>query len=114
MPGRLIFRGRSKYNARRVTVGNITFSSKGEAKRWQDLCIMQQAGEITNLRRQVKYPIEVNGIHITTYTADFVYDSCGKIVVEDFKSPATKTEAYRLRKKLLKACYGIDILETEK
>jgi len=69
------------------------------------------AGEIINLELQPKFPIEVNGIKICTYIADFRYkERDGTEVVEDCKG--FKTDVYRLKKKLVKAIYGIEILET--
>jgi hypothetical protein len=46
------------------------------------------------------------------YIADFVYTTCtGKKVVEDVKSPATRTDVYKIKKKLMRQKYGIEIKE---
>lgn len=46
------------------------------------------------------------------YYADFVYkDANGNVVVEDAKSPATRTEAYKIKRKLLLYFHGIRIKE---
>ena len=47
------------------------------------------------------------------YTADFAYKVNGLDVVEDVKSKPTRTEAYRLRKKIVEASYGIKVTEIE-
>ena len=103
---------RPKYGNRKVTVGDITFDSAKEAKRWGELQFMVKAGEIKNLDRQVRFPIIVNGMKVCTYIADHVYDEMAGRVVEDVKSEFTRKDpVYRLKYKLMKACHGIDIRE---
>jgi len=100
-----------KYGNKRTEVDGFTFDSKAEAARWQQLTLLQRAGEIRNLQRQVSYPIVVNGVKVCTYCADFVYeDARGNRITEDTKG--VKTPAYNLKKKLMKAVHGIDILES--
>src|SRR5690606_20173910 len=73
------------------------------------------AGEISNLRLQVKFPILINGVKVCTYIADFGYIDLRKTdvfgsaveVVEDAKG--FETETFRLKKKLMKAVYGVEI-----
>ncbi len=96
--------------AQRTTVDGETFHSKREARRYQDLRLLERAGEITNLQRQVRFPIKINGELVTTYVSDFTYEQDGKVVVEDSKG--WRTDMYKLKKILVKASYGIDILET--
>jgi hypothetical protein len=62
----------------------------------------------------VRYPLAVNGEPVATYVADFVYDEDGATIVEDFKSPASRTPLYRLKKRLMWAVHGIDIREAER
>lgn len=89
-----------------------SFQSKLEMRRWQELTILQKAGEISELERQVTYRLDVNGYHIAKYIADAVYkDKNGNLIVEDTKSVATATPTYKLKKRLMKAIHGIDILE---
>ena len=95
------------------TVGGVVFHSKKEAKRWLALCGMAERGEISGLRRQVKFPLEVCGRIVANYVADFVYETGGASVVEDVKSPPTrKLEAYRIKRALMLACRGVVIVET--
>lgn len=104
-------RPRSKYGNTLTKVGEITFHSKKEAKRYGDLTLLLRAGVISDLKLQVKFPIIVDGALITTYIADFVYlDANGDRVVEDVKGYAT--EVYALKRKLMKAILNITILET--
>ena len=104
---------KNKYGAIKTTVGGITFDSKLEAKHWIELCTLQKAGEISNLERQVSFPIVVNETKVCTMRPDFVYSNKNGVrVIEDTKSVITaKNPVYRLKKKLLKAIYGIDIIE---
>ena len=101
---------RNKYNAKKTTINGITFHSKKEAERYLVLMSMEQAGEITELELQPRWPLVVNGVKIGRYTADFQYRQGGRLVVEDVKG--VRTRDYVLRKKLMRACYGIEIKET--
>ena len=103
---------RPKYGNRKVKMGDLTFDSAKEAKRWGELQFMVKAGEIKNLERQVRFPIIVNGVKVCTYVADYVYDEMAGRVVEDVKSEFTRKDpVYQLKNKLMKACHGIDIRE---
>lgn len=106
--------GGTKYGNRKTEVNGILFDSKLEAGRWSELCLLAHGGAITGLARQVDYPLVVEGVHICTYRADFVYTelATGALVVEDAKGHAT--ESYRLKKRLLKALYGLEIVEIRK
>ena len=107
---------RSKFGAVKTVVDGITFASKREASRYQELCLLQRAGHIRGLTCQVRYPLDVNGTHIADYVADFCYAEVGdapvqvRFVVEDCKG--MRTPIYRLKKKLMLACHGITIRET--
>jgi hypothetical protein len=102
---------RSKYANETVDLGGVRFDSKREARRWGELQLMERVGRICDLRRQVRYRLEVNGLHVCDYLADFTYQEEGELVVEDVKSPPTRTAVYRVKKKLLKALMGLDIRE---
>jgi hypothetical protein len=86
------------------------FDSTGEHARWCQLKLLRDAGAIANLRRQVRYPLVVGGVKVATYVADFVYEEGGKETVEDWKG--FRTSEYRLKARLMLACWGITILET--
>lgn len=111
---------RSKYRNIRTTVDGIAFDSKREAARWTELRLLERAGQIRNLERQVSYALTVNGVKIGTYRCDFAYEDrktdCDLMVwfvpvVEDVKGMLTPM--YRLKKKLMKALHGVEILETK-
>ena len=102
-------RGWSKYGAKKTVVDGITFPSKLEAKRYGELLILQKAGAISCLKRQVPFDLEVNGHLICRYIADFTYtqSATGEIVCEDAKG--VMTPAFRLKAKLMEAVHGIVI-----
>lgn len=103
-----------KFNNRRTVVDGLTFDSRGEAARYSVLKGRADRGEITALETQARYRLEVNGLKIADYRADFRYQVDGVEVVEDFKSPATITPTFKIKRKLMKALHGIDILITMK
>lgn len=103
---------RTKYNVRTVKHEGLTFGSPAEKRRWQDLQLMEKAGEIGELELHPRFSLDVNGHHIGNYTGDFGYFTPKGYVVEDVKSKATKkARDYPLRKKLMRAIHGIEITE---
>ena len=107
----------NKYGARKTTFMGIKFASKWEAERWGELTAMEKAGYITDLQRQISYEIVVNDQKICKYVADFQYnkvDEYGNLeeVVEDAKG--VETAEFKLKKKLMKAVYGIEIYLSKK
>lgn len=102
---------RHKFGAVATVVDGHTFPSKAEARRYQELRLLEKAGQITKLRLQPRYDLHVNGQKIGEYRGDFEYTSlptCARIT-EDVKG--VKTPMYRWKKKHLKAEHGIDITE---
>jgi hypothetical protein len=91
-------------------IGGKRFASRKEGRRYIQLQWMQRAGEIGAIELQVTFSLDVNGIHICNYIADFVYWEKGFRIVEDTKG--VKTDEYKLKKKLMKAVHGITITET--
>ena len=106
-----------KYGNKKTVVDGITFDSRKEAQRWSELKLLQRAGEIFDLQRQVPFtliPKQVrDGKTIErpcVYKADFVYkDKDGTEVVEDVKGVCTKE--YRIKKKLMLWQFGIIVKE---
>ena len=103
--------GYQKYHAKQYTVDGVTFASKAEGHHYLELKALQRTGVIRNLELQPRYPLIVNGYKVCTYVADFRYvdSESGQMVVCDVKGALTPT--YRLKRKLMYACYGIEILE---
>lgn len=103
----------SKYNNRRVQTPDGWFDSQSELRRWGELQLLQKAGEIQNLRRQVPYELipKLGRLRAIVYIADFVYeDKSGKTVVEDKKG--FKSRVYMLKWRLMQWVHNIEILET--
>lgn len=109
-----------KYGNRKVKTEDGTFDSVKEFRRWQELKLMQRAGEIYDLRRQVPFVLipsqSENGKVIereVKYIADFTYRDrkTNRLVVEDTKSVATKTPEYIIKRKLMLYRNGLKIQE---
>lgn len=117
----------NKYGSKKVEVDGIVFDSKKEAKRYQELSLLEKAGAIQDLQRQVKYVLIPSqrepdtigargGIHKgktiekeCAYYADFVYQENGETVVEDTKG--MRTTEYIIKRKLMLYVHGIRIKE---
>lgn len=108
----------SKYGNHKTVIDGVTFDSQREAIRWQELRLMERAGMISGLTRQVPFELIPNvktrtgkTVRGVKYVADFVYrDQHGRQVVEDAKG--MKTEIYKIKAKLMLWLYGIEIQET--
>ena len=122
----------NKYNAKKVSVDGIEFDSKKEARRYQELLLLQKAGEIYMLERQKVYELlpaqrepdtvgKRGGVikgklleRAVEYVADFVYtDKNGKTIVEDVKGfrEGGAYAVFVLKRKLMLYRYGIKIIE---
>lgn len=107
----------SKYNSQRTFSSGKMYDSRREAERARILRLMQKAGEITNLKEQVKFELipaqYINGKCVeraVTYIADFTYiDKSGNLIVEDAKG--VRTEKYIIKRKLMLYVYGIRVQE---
>ena len=118
----------NKYHAQKIKVGDEVFHSKKELHRYEELCLLEKAGQIKGLRREVKYILIPAQREIIwkngkprqgrcierecAYIADFVYEENGQTIVEDVKGGnATKTEVYKIKRKLMLYVHGIRIRE---
>lgn len=122
----------NKYNAKKVVIDGIEFDSKKEAKRYQELLLLQKAGEIYMLERQKVYELlpaqrepdtvgKRGGVikgklleRAVDYVADFVYtNKNGETVVEDVKGfrEGVAYAVFVLKRKLMLYRYGIKIIE---
>lgn len=102
----------NKYKAKRTVVNGISFASKAEARRYTQLLFLQRAGAIEELELQPRLLLVVAKIKIGTYVGDFRYRDMvtGVMILEDVKG--VLTPVYRIKKRLVRALHGIDILET--
>lgn len=108
-----IGKNKNKYNAKKTTVDGIVFDSIIEGNRYCELKLLQRAGQISDLKWQVPFVLFEKSEHgrKLVYKADFTYMQNGQLVVEDTKSKATKTQVYKLKKRILAEKYGIVIKE---
>ena len=105
---------RSKYGNRPTIIAGARFDSQKEADFWTLLLDRAARGEITQLRRQVKFPllcpVEDRSAMVCVYVADFVYvDDRGRRHVVDVKGHAT--QLFRLKARWLYLQDGITIEE---
>lgn len=94
----------------------MTFDSKKERDRFRELSLLEKAGKITDLKRQVKFgllPSQCIGGKVVerpvSYIADFVYKQDGQKIVEDAKG--MKTRDYIIKRKLMLWIHGVQIKE---
>ena len=82
---------RHKYGAiPKTTADGVRHQSTAEARRWDALKLLERAGAISDLQRQVAFPLLVNGVQIGKYVADFVYYwPNSERVIEDVKGVET-------------------------
>lgn len=121
----------NKYHNRKTRVSNGQIAdSRKEARRYEELLLLQRAGKISNLRSQVPHELipaqyetyeryGKKGQRLTdgkklveravVYVADFVYIEDGKTVVEDTKG--VRTADYIIKRKLMLYIHGIRIRE---
>lgn len=101
-----------KFGNIKTMIDGIVFASAKEARRYVELRYLQAVGDISGLELQVSYDLEVNGEKVAAYVCDFRYVRNGETIVEDVKSAHTrKLPVYRLKKKLMKSIWGIEIQE---
>ena len=111
----------TKYKAIPTEIDGIRFASKKEATRYSQLKLLQRAGEISHLEVQPRFKIIINGSTLkydsgreAYYVADFAYFDASRErrIVEDVKSPATRTPVYKIKKALVEHIYpAVKIVE---
>lgn len=105
-----------KYKNEKIMLDNMKFDSKKEARRYWELKMLENANEISDVQRQVKFILipsqRINGKVVErecSYIADFVYKEGNRTIVEDTKGFRTKD--YIIKRKLMLSVYGIRIKE---
>lgn len=108
----------NKYKNKKVQYNEMIFDSKKEYSYYLKYKLMEQAGEIKDLKIQFPFTLietfklQDKTYRKTIYKADFTFvDKEGKYHVIDVKSKATRTQVYQLKKKLMAWKYGIEIEE---
>lgn len=112
----MTYRSNAKYGNRKVTADGQTFDSRKEYRRFCELRLLEKAGEVADLRRQVRFELlpaqRIDGKVVersVTYIADFTYTENGQTVVEDTKG--VRTKEYILKRKMMLFFHGIVIKE---
>ena len=126
---------KNKYRSKKITRDGLTFDSLKEYRRFCDLLLLEKAGAITDLKRQVAFKLIPAQFEViptgefykrgerkgqpkfkrvcieqsVVYNADFTYTENGKTVVEDTKGVRTKD--YIIKRKLMLHVLGIRIKE---
>ena len=110
----------SKYKAKKTVVDGITFDSKKEARRYQELKLLEMAGAIKDLVLQPRFLLQDKFKYKgkterkIEYVADFKYldTKTGRVVVEDTKG--YRPDVYKLKRKLFLKKHGdeFDFLES--
>ena len=97
---------KSKYNNKKAEYNGIKFDSKKERDYYIYLEGLEKAGEINNLKRQVKFELQPGfsfkgkRIRAINYYADFTYYTPdGQFHIVDTKG--VKTEVYKIKKKIM-------------
>jgi len=95
-----------KFHAKQTELDGIKFASKKEAKRYENLKMLQKGGAVLFFLRQTPFHLP-GGIK---YIADFiVFWSDGNVTIEDCKG--FKTQQYKTKKKMVESLYPIHIKE---
>ncbi len=104
---------RNKYHARRESIDGYLFGSRAEAARYRELKLLERAGQISMLRVHPRYEIIINEQKICIVEADFEFydEQQERTRVIDVKGMDLALS--RLKRKLVKVLYAIDI-EIEK
>ena len=103
-------RRRHKYNARKVERDGHTFDSGAEARRYNELRLLEQAGQIEGLQVHPVYeiiprlrdPWTGKTLRAIKYEADFAYCEDGRAIVEDVKGVQTRVFGIKWRLFLLR------------
>lgn len=125
--------GGNKYKAKKIEIDGMKYDSKKEYNRHMDLLILEKAGEIKDLKRQVKFVLipaqrepdrvgarggKIQGKVIErecAYVADYVYTDVktGEQVVEDVKGykGGGAYDLFTIKRKMMLYFYGIKVKE---
>lgn len=99
----------NKYGAKKTTLDGITFDSKAEARYYASLKQREKAGEVHSVELQRPYVLAVDGFLITTYKADFAFWDQIEERQRVIDVKGVVTPVFRLKQKMMKAIYGIDV-----
>lgn len=95
-------RGRKPMQCHCGRMDFTSFDSQGEANYWARLEMMERAGLIWGLQRQVRFPLMAHrkdglAVKVAEYVSDYVYEDKEGIHICDFKGALTDVAALKLR-----------------
>lgn len=95
-----------------TTADGQKFKSILESAFYNRMWVLQKAGQVKLIEREVRYELIVNGVFIAAYMLDFrITWTDGRIEYVDCKSTATKTPLYAMKKALMLALFEIELKE---
>lgn len=92
----------------RIVVDGISFKNPLQANRYSELKALERDGQIADLKYNAPFPLRVNNRYICTYRPTLSYKQNGRTVLLEMDWP---TDEYLVKKELVKALYGLDIIE---
>lgn len=97
----------SKYKNKRSSYNGIQYHSKAEAGYAEELDLLKKAKEIKDWDRQVRFSLDVNGVHIANYYVDFevIHADGTKELVEVKGRMLMNDPVWRMKRKLLEATF---------
>lgn len=106
----------SKYRNERTVTEDGGFDSRREAARYAQLKLLEKAGHITAIARQVRFALTLITLDgprkIETYVADFVYFDIASRAWRCEDSKGFRTADFIRKKRLMRELYGIEVIET--
>lgn len=105
--------GRNKYGNVKKEYNGFVYDSTKEAAFARDLDFRLMGKDIKSWQKQIRYTFVHEGKRICSYVLDFLIENNdGTFEYVDVKSEATrKLAVYRLKKRLMKVFFDIDIAE---
>ena len=97
---------RHKFKAKPCEDDGIKFSSLKERKRYRELNLLQEKGEVIMFLRQTPFHLKGGVKYVCDY---FVFWNDGTVTIEDVKG--MKTPQYITKKTIVEATYPITITE---
>jgi hypothetical protein len=102
---------RSKYGNVKVVIDGESYDSKIEAEFHHHLKLRERIGEVYGIVRQKQFVIELGGTRICSLKVDYwFYDRRTRgMRAVDIKGGVSDTQVFRLKAKLVKAMFGVEV-----
>jgi len=103
---------RNKYNAQKTMYEGVLYDSKLEARVAYRLDLMKKRGagkeKVSDIKRQVAFSFDLNGVHICKYVCDFVVTFADGHI-EHWDAKGVEMREGRIKSKLMLAFFGITV-----